>query len=173
MSDSVTPEKIDTTGLDASELLALLRDIQEPVAPEGTSLWLITLTVMLTVSLIALVWFQRQRKRYAFRTEALKRIDSITNQIEDNDSSSLFDLASLLRQLMRYRRGDMINSLDGHRWLNALDDEFTSDWFSEGRGQIFGMNVYQRQTMTKSDISSLCSDLKAQIRRLEPHKPGS
>jgi len=62
MSDSVTPEKIDTTGLDASELLALLRDIQEPVAPEGTSLWLITLTVMLTVSLIALVWFQTKLK---------------------------------------------------------------------------------------------------------------
>lgn len=175
----------DTAGANnTSDLLNQLRDIQEPIAPQGTPLWLIVLTIAVAVFLIAAIGFQRHRRRYAFRHEALARVDKIANESmsenyvhgagehnntrDSNRSRSLFELATLLRQLMRHRRGDAVNSLDESEWLSALDAEFNSQWFSQGRGAVFGSMVYQRRSINDSDFANVCSELKAEIRRLKP-----
>ena len=168
MSDSAT---VNLGELDTSELLSQLRDIQEPLAPEGTSLWIILMTFVLATALVCLFWWQRHRGRYAFRKEALTRVDVIATNAQSktgNTSSPLFDLARLLRQLMRHRRGDTINSLDGKQWLTALDDEFASEWFSHGRGQVFGNTIYQNLQLSTPDFTLLCDELKHEIRRLKP-----
>ena len=171
MSDSATE---DFSGLDTSELLSQLRDIQEPLAPQGTPLWIIATTMVLAFALLCVFWFQRHRKRYAFRQEALNRIDAIATQATSatntttSNATSLFDLASLLRQLMRHRQGESVNTLDGKQWLNALDDEFASQWFAHGRGQVFGHAVYQKRDISTSELAILCDELKHEIRRLKP-----
>jgi len=149
-----------------SDLLDQLRDIQEPLAPQGTPLWLIILTLTAAVLLIAAMSFQRYRRRYAFRHEALARIDKIAE--DPNRPESLFELATLLRQLMRHRRGEAVNALDDQEWLSVLDSEFNSQWFSQGRGTVFGSSIYKRESMGVVDITKVCSDLKIEIRRLKP-----
>jgi len=83
------------------------------------------------------------------------------------DIHPLFELASLLRQLMRHRQGEAINTLDGSRWLSALDHEFDTQWFSQGRGQVFGNSLYQSSSISQSDLKQLCKELKDEIKRLK------
>jgi len=168
VSESAT---VNLGKLDTGELLNQLRDIQEPLAPEGTSLWIIVMTFVLAIALVCLLWLQRHRGRYAFRKEALKRVDVIAANAHNNTGNTsvlLFDLARLLRQLMRHRRGETINSLDGVQWLTALDDEFASEWFCHGRGQVFGNTVYQNLQLSTPDFTVLCDELKHEIHRLKP-----
>lgn len=158
----------DVANVDITELLSQLRDIQEPLAPQGTSLWLIAVCTALAMLLIVILWFQRKRTRYAFRREAFTRIDAIANQDGHSDERSVFDLATLLRQLMRQRVGNRINALDDIDWLKALDTEFSSAWFTTGRGQVFGSALYNNTELTAAELKTICKELKSEIRRLQP-----
>lgn len=161
----------DTANIDIKELLNQLRDIQEPVAPQGTSLWLISLCIALACLLITFLWFQRNRSHFAFRREAFIRIDAVANQNDSLHTRSMFDLATLLRQLMRHRVGNRVNALDNTAWLAALDAEFSSVWFTKGRGQVFGSALYCDTELTSEERKAICKELKSEIRRLKPITP--
>lgn len=166
----------DTAKVDITELLNQVREIQEPVAPQGTSLVLIALCLALAFLLLVILAFQRNRTRYAFRREAFSRIDAVANNnansISDNKQTqgkhSAFELATLLRQIMRQRVGSSINKLDDTGWLKALDAEFNSAWFTTGRGQVFGSALYNGKELTAHELASVCKELKSEIRRLKP-----
>ncbi len=158
----------ESANVDITELLSQLRDIQEPVAPQGTSLVLIAFCIVLSFILIIVFLYQRNRARYAFRHEAFYRIDTIANRTNESSNQSIFELATLLRQIMRHRVGNCINKLDDIAWLKALDTEFSSAWFTTGRGQIFGSTLYKNTELPNHEIRAVCEELKSEIRRLKP-----
>jgi len=157
---------------DAAELLLDLKDIQEPIAPATSAAWLLGLFILaacvLIVALFAYLFWRRKALNRALQQELL-------GIRELDQHHGLHQLAVLLRRIMHYMHGDSINQLQNEQWLAHLDNSFSTNYFSEGRGAIFGEVLYQPNNPTnpsaRTNIPQLCNDLHKLIGRahLRPH----
>jgi len=70
---------------------------------------------------------------------------------------------------MHHLHGDSINHLQNKQWLDALDATFATNYFSKGRGSIFGESLYRpidlAQPETCPDTQQLNNDLQKLIGR--------
>jgi len=157
---------------DAAELLLDLKDIHEPLAPATSSALILGLTavagVLAMATLIAyLLWRRKSLNRVLQQEISLIRTQA--------DEIGLHQLAVLLRRVMHHMHGDSINQLQNEQWLNRLDNTFTTKYFSQGRGTVFGESLYQPNNnahrITNTNLQQLCTDLHKLIGRtqLRPH----
>lgn len=142
-------------------LLGELRDIHEPAAPAGVSLWLMAANLLVVLLILSALHARRRRHKERWRQQALHQIDraqSLPTQ------TALLLLARTLRQVMLTRVGES-NLQSGQSWLEQLDAEFCTDWFTHSDGQVFGPALYTRHALT-TDTRTLCTTLQVLVRRL-------
>ncbi len=153
---------------DAAELLLDLKDIHEPVAPATSSALLLGLfSLMVILAMLGLIAY------FIWRRNTLNRIlqQELAQIGEQKHEHALHQLAVLLRRTMHYLHGDSINQLQNEQWLALLDKTFTTNYFSEGRGSVFGETLYQphqrnTQPASSADTKQLCRDLHKLIGRI-------
>jgi len=152
---------------EAAELLLDLKDIHEPLAPATASaflLGLIALTGALLMFGVIGFWIWRRKTLNRVVQQEL----AIIRQHEHN--SGLHQLAVLLRRVMHHVHGDSINHLQNEQWLERLDKTFSTNYFSEGRGAVFGEPLYQHcdalRPAAHPDLQLLCSDLHKLVGRI-------
>jgi len=147
---------------DATEILLELKDIHEPLAPATSSTWLLALIALVGIlSLIGLfsclIWRRKSLNRSLQKELALISIHKYEHE------HRLHQLAVLLRRVMHHLHGDSINQLQNDQWLDSLDKTFKTNYFSEGRGSVFGKSLYQPNATTwpdtYPDTQQICSDL--------------
>jgi hypothetical protein len=78
---------------------------------------------------------------------------------------SLLLLAKLLRQIMMHRQPGL-GSVSGERWLQNLDAEFSTQWFSTEQGRVFGDALYEPCERSSEQRDHWCNTLETLIRKL-------
>jgi len=139
---------------DKTALLNSLRDIHEPAAPGVTSpLWIVLLASLalpvLGVLLVRFIKQHRQRNPPWASQLSLAR----TEQPE----KARLRLARLLRHIC-VRQDSAANSLSGQDWLEYLDKVFSTDYFTQGDGQLFGNSLYA-PIEPSININAVCDSL--------------
>ena len=149
--------------MNSSEILAGLRDVQEPLPPEAFIPWLLLANLLIAVIILALLISRRWRTRRAWRRDALVAIDE-ASQLPPQEAST--SIAITLRRVMLHLEGPQINGLSGDAWLQRLDDRFDTDWFmSKGRG-TFGDGLYAPCKLSVPELKSLCDHLSKLVQSL-------
>lgn len=147
---------------DAATLLEQLRDVRQPLPPEGVSLSLVIANVCAGGIIIALLWYRWRKNTHGWRKPLIKALRHSSSQ---TPKEALNSAAKLLRQLMLFRRQE-VQTLSGTPWLQTLDEHFQTRWFTEGRGRVFGDTLYQPSTLDKPEVQRLLHELEALIRSL-------
>jgi len=149
---------------DAAELLASLRDIQEPVAPETANPAILIGALLCIVALLMLVVFRWLQRRNAWIYESISVIEQCRSH---SPPDALARVAGMLRQIMRRYHGARINQLQGDEWLATLDAHFRTRWFSTGAGRVFGNDLYRSPGSTNhaNPASTFYEELLALIKR--------
>lgn len=147
---------------DAAELLAQLRDVREPLPPEGVSLWLIGANAAALCLIILLLWHRQHQRKYAWRKQVLEQLRQAHNK---PPQESIGIAASALRKLMIYR-GYRVETLSGKPWLQQLDDAFDTHWFSSGNGRLFGDALYQPAIANHQNTDNIIKELETLIAAL-------
>jgi len=159
---------------DAAKLLQDLKDIHEPLAPATSSALLLALFALMGILAILGVIGYLLWRRKTLNRQLQQELKQIGKQRHEQ---ALHQLAVLLRRVMHYLNGDSINQLQNEQWLALLDKTFTTNYFSEGRGAVFGEALYRPyQSNAKPgshpDTQQICMDLHKLIgrTRLRPCK---
>lgn len=140
------------SSVDKAALLATVRDIHEPAAPEPGWPWLIA-AVVLGMILVFVLWKNRPRKVASIATQQINAART------EPSSQALVRLARLLRSKTIYP-GTLTNGQpQGDAWLQALDTRFKTSFFTSDIGRVFGSDLYQKQT-SDIDIEALCDQLQ-------------
>ena len=144
------------------ELLLELKDIQPPLEPAW---WLIApaywIAIFILLGLAAYIWLilrRRKADRLASLAEReLQRIRTLYTHNEDArwlaiELSKWLKQVSILAFPTRH-----LQSLNGRRWLEFLDETLGSDGFSDGIGQVFGTTIYAKQVnLEAAPLVQLC-----------------
>lgn len=131
-------------------LLSALRDIQEPVAPESLSLWLIAANIVLIVILAMFYFLRKNRLQERWRRESRREIQRAKNT---KPQQGIVLLAKLLRKIAIHRNNNP-RDLQGDAWLNELNTLFSTRWFTEDEGRVFGTALYQKTVLSPTDLNS-------------------
>ena len=147
---------------EASELLAQLRTVREPLPPESTELWLIVANVGLLVLILFMGWI-----RYTARNRKWKKrfLHDLNQAKELPQEQAVCNVAIMLRQLM-LSRGHNVNTLTGNAWLEQLDNEFNTTFFTQSRGRVFGNALYQPVVAGKSHTIDVINEIDRLVRLL-------
>jgi len=150
--------------MSTSELLATLKDIQEPLPPEATLPWLILANIGIALCILGLLVYRWWRARRAWRVEALANIKA-SRTLESHDAMS--SMATTLRRVLLRSDGQQINSLSGKAWLERLDQRFDTKWFTEAEGVAFGQALYAPCQLSDSELNALRDQLTTFIQALD------
>lgn len=140
------------SNIDKAALLASVRDIHEPSAPEPGWPWLLA-AIALGLALLVVLWKNRPRK-----------VDSIaTQQINaariEPPSKALIRLARLLRSDIVQPDATAGKQVHGDAWLQVLDTQFRTSFFTDDIGRVFGQELYQKP-LSDINIETLCDQLQ-------------
>ncbi|MFK8081430.1 MAG: DUF4381 domain-containing protein [Granulosicoccus sp.] len=149
---------------DTTTLLEQLRDVRQPLPPEGVSWWLIVANIGAAVLIMALLWYRRHQLRAGWRKQL---INDLRLAREQPPQQAIGSAATLLRQLMLYR-GQRVQSLSGERWLQELDRQFQTLWFTREQGRVFGDSLYQPDVTDKHTANLVLEKLETLISSLPP-----
>lgn len=146
--------------LDATQLLALVRDIHLPTAPPVPPVWPMLLAGMLILLALTAIFFSRHRKRNTWASQARRELKAIE---QSGSVHALEQTAALLKRIaLTHDKNAKAMHLSGNAWLTYLDRFFNTHYFTEGEGSIFGSAIYQQNTQTPENIYR---DLSRLIRR--------
>ncbi len=145
---------------DTAALLASLRDIHEPAAPEPGWPWLL-LAVGLGIALLITLWLKRPKPK---PTVASQQINAARNQATDQ---ALIRLARLLRKYASTNNLSPRNQPQGDAWLQHLDSYFNTQFFSHDIGRVFGDALY-RKPEQPIDVNVLCDQLQQLFEKRRP-----
>lgn len=145
-----------------AELLDRLRDIREPLPPEGAPLWLILANVAVVGLIMALLLYRRHQRRFGWRKRFLTELHQARQQ---SPTQALFTTAQLLRRLLLHRDSSVQTS-SGDSWLQELDKHFQTQWFTQGNGRVFGDTLYQPCMLSHDASIALLDDIEALVRTL-------
>lgn len=151
-----------------SELLALLRDVREPIPPEGVPLWLILANIALVGLILTLLLYRRHNRRFSWRKQFIAELRQAHRQPPEK---AIFTAAQLLRRLLLYR-GTAVQTISGTSWLQQLDNHFQTQWFTQENGRVFGDSMYQPGVLSQAAIKSLLDDIEGLIRTLPASAEG-
>lgn len=143
------------------QILAQLRDVQLPTAPEGVSVWLMIATLAMLLLILPGLYRRVHRTREQWRRDALFEIRRARSM---DPAAATLALAKLLRQIRLYRDRDVAD--DSRHTLNDLDTLFSTHWFTQAEGQIFGNALYQPHQLSEAELQALCKTLEQLIRKL-------
>lgn len=145
----------------ADDTLARLRDIQYPAAPEDVSTGLIFMNLCLILLVAAGLYRRWHRHRQQWRYEALGVINR-ARSLPPEEARLI--LARMLRQIMLLRGQRTVT--DPEIWLQTLDAEFKTSWFTRSAGRQFGEAVYRPCTLHTDDLQPICRKMAELIRSL-------
>lgn len=159
---------MDTLMSSAGQLLKSLRDVQEPPPPESVPLWLPGLNLLLFIMILLLGWHLFRRWKSDWR----KRVISDLHQAQTlPPSKAIISAATVLRQLM-IALGKPAHTVHGQQWLELLDEQFDTHWFTREEGRLLGDSLYRSDEIDKATITAilvkledLVTDLPAQAIR--------
>ncbi len=137
---------------DKAALLASLRDIHEPLAPKPDWLWLIA-AIALGIGLVAVLWAHRPRKKESLATQQINAART------EPPEQALVRLARLLRARIQNSSDNIKAQTQGDAWLQILDSEFKTSFFTADIGRIFGEDLYRKPT-SELNITTLCDQLE-------------
>lgn len=146
---------------EAERLLNTLREISEPSAPQGVSGWIILANLLVLFLLLAAFYRYWQFKKKRWRYEVTLKLRRCANLPIER---GLLSMAKILREVIVLKTGHC-PKLTGDEWLAFLDQQFTTDWFTEGDGQIFGNAMYQPMTARSPSLSTLCVQIEHLMNR--------
>jgi len=132
---------------DTATLLAQLKDIHLPAAPDAQNLWPVYLSLALCAAALLVFIVRLLKKRQTWTTEALASLNSIRHQ-----EHALQKTAVLLKRIAltvednSKVQSQSIKRLHGDDWLAYLDDFYNTDFFSNGAGRIFGDALYLKES---------------------------
>lgn len=126
---------------DTAELLAELKDIHLPPAPDTPETWpMIVSVVVCTLFIVAWLW-RRHRNTHHWHTQALQPLKQL-RQLPANVAAP--ETARLLKRIaLTHDNHRQVRQLHGDSWLRYLDRFFNTDFFSRGNGRVFGNALYQ------------------------------
>lgn len=137
---------------DKAALLASLREIREPPAPEPGWPWLI-IAIALGLALLIVLWKNRPRKAASIATQQINAA-----RLEP-PAQALVRLARLLRSKGVNHKKLANPNTHGDAWLQALNKQFNTTFFTTGHGRVFGNDLYQKAA-ADIDIDMLCNQLQ-------------
>lgn len=121
--------------------LSGLRDIHLPVEPGlPVSFFIVALVALAAVVLTGLAVAALRRRKRGTKAEALRLLQAA---LELPAKESLLEQAKLLRRLARTVSGRSALALHGRDWLDHLDGIFATDFFTAGKGRVFGDALYR------------------------------
>lgn len=147
---------------DNATLLQQLRDVREPLPPEGVAFWLIAANVVLVGGIVALLLFRKHRKINRWRTWVIRDLRTMRSL---EPELAISQAATTLRQLV-LSRGQNAHSLSGEDWLEVLDQHFNTTWFSQDQGQLFGDALYQPKNLDRHTLDRVFAKLEHLIKAL-------
>ncbi len=163
-----------------------LTGIQEITLPEPISYFPHTIgwKILLVGIIIAAIIFGYKRYRHwqanRYRTDALKRLATIEQEIQGSGTKtkSLLDLPILVKQtaLQAFPR-DEIAQLSGDRWLGFLDRSCDTQEFTQGVGQLLPQLAYQSTSalanLPEQKISNLIDLIRQWIKNHQVNHPST
>ncbi|MDX1695354.1 MAG: DUF4381 domain-containing protein [Ketobacteraceae bacterium] len=114
---------------------------QWPPAPG----WWILGALLLTLLAGLVIWQVKRYRKYAFRREALARLQHIEQHKDHLTSVEVASqLSGLLKQVAITLFGRQHTaSLSGEAWLRFLDDKGKTDAFTQGPGRALADDIYR------------------------------
>ena len=132
---------------DTATLLAQLKDIHLPAAPDAPNLWPVYLSLAVCAAALLVFMLRLLKKRQTWTTEALASLNSIKHQ-----EYALQKTAVLLKRIAltveehNKAQGRSFKRLHGDEWLTYLDGFYNTDFFSHGAGRVFGNALYLKES---------------------------
>ena len=132
---------------DTATLLAQLKDIHLPAAPDAPNLWPVYLSLAVCAAALLVFMLRLLKKRQTWTTEALASLHSIKQQ-----EHALQKTAVLLKRIALTVeehdkvQGQSIKRLHGDEWLAYLDGFYNTNFFSHGAGRVFGDALYLKES---------------------------
>ena len=162
MSD--TSQQPNLSELSREELLASLRDIQLPDAPQQLSDWPIMLTLLMIVIALIVIVLPRNILRRTTSNEWLERLDRI-NCADDKQAS--FDMLLVLREYMlsKYPAG-ALRTDQADSFSANLNTHFNTEYFTNGLGKKLFAGRYEKTVALNSqELKELLQQLRILIRK--------
>jgi len=152
---------------DTSQLLQSLHDIQEPLPPTTAIPWWLILTLVF-VSVSALAWqLMRKRTHQDWRATLITELSCATTLPTEQ---ARLHLARTLRSVARIVDGAEVNALEGEAWLQPLDHQFNTQYFTTGNGQTFGAALYKAEHSNPACAATLTTELTSLVKQWRPKK---
>ena len=135
---------------DTAELLSQLRGIHLPVAPAEPAIWPMMLAVIVIALALLAYLFDRTQYKISWSKQATLELDRIKSS---EHSQGLQSTAVLLKRIViTHDNRKEIKQLSGDNWLRYLDKFFSTRYFSESDGQLFGTAQYRQHQELKPEI---------------------
>ena len=152
---------------DTASLLESLRDVREPLPPEGVPLWLLLANFLALTIVVILLWHLRKKHRYGWRKQLL---DDLRKAQKQPPEQAIVSAATVLRQLS-LARGHPVQTVHGEPWLHHLDHQFNTQWFTQEEGRLLGDALYRPETADNITVTVVLKELEKLIISLpaQPH----
>lgn len=122
------------------ELLGGLRDIHAPPVPAGLSTGPVVAAAVIGLMAIIAIWTSLAYWRHGWKRQAMAALASCAALPPDQ---ALAQAAVLLRRIAMLRGGSRVTKLSGDAWLQELDRQYYTRFFSRGEGRAFGDALYK------------------------------
>ncbi|MGE0282683.1 MAG: DUF4381 family protein [Rhizobiaceae bacterium] len=143
------------------ELIAGLRDVHTPVPPaEISSLPLIAVGIaVLALTVAALLAVRRSRRGWS--AEAL---EALSEAAAEPSAEALVMTATVLRRVALLHGGSRTIKLSGDAWLEELDRQFRTHYFTRDDGVVFGEALY-RPAAVDCDATAIVRRVRSLVQR--------
>ena len=135
---------------DKAALLAQVRDIHEPIAPEPGWPWLLA-AVAIGLGLLLVLWKNRPQKPESIASAQINAART------EAPAQALIRLARLLRSNV-IETSAYDGQLQGDAWLAVLNARFNTTFFTEDNGRVFGEDLY-KDNAAQINTEQLCDQL--------------
>jgi hypothetical protein len=147
------------------ELLDNLHDIHLPFIvgwwPPAPGWWVITLCL---IFLSIACWRAYRRHQRSLKVQALNELKRLSTSQQPSDQW-ITSLSALLKRVAISRFGrSSTASLHGQEWLDFLNEQGQTDFFSLSQGLCLGESLYQSSTTPQIDQQALLSAARQWIK---------
>lgn len=168
----------------SENILAQLRDIREPPVPEVAppSLLAVLAFVLSVIFVLLLVLYWLRNRRINWLQHYLMELRQFKNKLRlntttDHPEEDLSVLAQLLRRYVIHvqpqDQRSRIAHLRGSAWLDFLDKTFSTHYFTQNDGRVFGTalydggaeNILYRERNDQHSLIRICNHLETLFRK--------
>jgi len=148
------------TTQDTTELLVQLRGIHMPQAPVEPQSWPLIVAAAVIAAALLFYFFGRYRSNVTWAKQAGLELERIKHT---ENLQGLQSIAVLLKRIViTHDHTSEVKHLYGDKWLRYLDNFFSTRYFTQGDGQVFGTAQYREHHQLSPGHYK---DIKALIKR--------